>query len=172
MTITAPGAGDVVGDWFDDITVKVNELALDETWRQVQTASVISTNAGGHVETFGASAMITATLISGARYYVHYRGSLTGVVGDACYTRLRYKAGATVNSTGTQLTGGISAEYTGATGSIHSVVLDGEFVAPSSAQYTVGVSIDWYAGGANDISLYAGAGVSEPLLRMCRVALP
>jgi hypothetical protein len=158
------------GVWTSLVTANV----LGWVGQNVQAASITSTNAGGHIETFGAAGdgAVTANLIAGARYAYSYTGSITGTVGDACYIRLRYKQGAVCDATGTQLTGGLRAEYQFASGSIRTVSITGTFVAPASTQYTVAVSIDWYAGGANDISLYATAGVSEPLGVLTCVASP
>ena len=137
--------------------------------RALQTASIISTNAGGHVETFTATAMITATLVAGSTYKAHYEGAASGTAGDRGVMRLRYKAGATVDAAGTVLDGGLKTTSIGSTASYISVSVGGTFVAPSSAQYTVGVSMDWSSGGANDITLYYVAGEVTPILTLERV---
>lgn len=136
---------------------------------RLQTAIISSTSAGGHVETFGATGMITATLTAGAKYKVTYSGAALGAAGDGMYMRMRYKAGATVDSAGTQLAGGIKPVSFAATGYYVPVMMVGTFTAPSSAQYTVGISADHYFGGANDASLYYSAGGTEPILLLERV---
>jgi hypothetical protein len=137
----------------------------------LQTANIISTNAGGHVETFGASGMVTLTLVAGRTYRAHYGGGAAGTTGDAAVIRLRAKAGATVDAASTLLDGGLKPVNAFATGTFVPVSVAGLFVAPSSAQYTFGVSIDWVSGGANDFTLYYILGTVQPILEVYCVKL-
>lgn len=173
--ITAPTEGMVC--WLED----VNEpyVYTGSAWdrfeeykflgQSLQTAVITSTNAGGHVETFGATAMVTATLVAGSTYKAHYEGSAAGTAGDKGVVRLRYKAGATVDSAGTVLDGGLKTVSINGTGAYVPVSVGGTLVAPTSAQYTVGVSMDWLSGGANDITLYYVLNEVHPILTLERV---
>jgi hypothetical protein len=157
MTLTSPAVAAKVGDWFDDITVVAANLGwVAET---IQTANITSPAAGG-AETFGATGMITANLLIGARYEVAYCGGYSGTAGEAAWVRLRVKAGATVDSAGTLIPGCMLTMNATATGAVYPVSLAGTFVAAATGQYTVGVSVDRWSGAA-DFKLFSDDGTNQ-----------
>lgn len=119
-------------------------------------------------EVFDDSLMLTNTLVDGYRYRVAYHnGLIQGTAANQATIRLRYEAGSTVTSGGTlikAITPSIDV-----TGMNEGFELVGYFLAPSSASYTVGVSIERVY-GANDIALAYDAGAITPYLEMERIA--
>ncbi len=148
---------------------------LDDTLAALMSVAVtsvasITTSATGISGVVGTEIMgdtLTASgLVSGATYRVTYTAVMTGTVnGNYFEVRLRYAAGASVTPGGTSFRvipqtivtqGNWEPEKT----------LIGEFVAPSSGQFTVGASLKRTA-GAGTASI-----VAERFLAIDRVKAP
>jgi hypothetical protein len=105
---------------------------------------------------------ITGTLRTGRKYLPQYWGQAqSSVAGDLLLLRLRYKAGATVDNTGTVIQ--VMAQHCEVASRNQPVALGKSFTVPSTGQYTVGVSIIRNTGTGN-VKLDYGAGLVEPYM--------
>jgi hypothetical protein len=140
--VVAIGDGDVVSpEWTEAITDAVNDLdeRVGFVGESFGTASTSSTG----TEAFHISTTFTAT--SGTRYRVEFdgpaQGNNAGTLGEF---RLRYAAGASVTSAGTEIR--VTALHAMVANQNFQVALAGTF-SPAAGQVTVGVSVRWNAGG-------------------------
>lgn len=110
--------------------------------------------------------LTAAGIVSGATYRVTWNGAITGTVnGNYFEFRLRYAAGGSVTIAGTSFRFYPQTIVTQGNWEPEKSVI-GEFVAPSSGQFTVGVSLKRTA-GAGTASI-----VAERFLAIDRVKAP
>jgi len=141
MTVTAPGVGETVDAWFDQVS------ALGRRDRASRSSGSTDATTSSTTEAFATYVQITATLVSGRIYIARFSGVWYGtVVGDIAQFNIRYAAGSSVSSSGTTLTGGRKELGVCVANASMDLSLLGEMVAPSSAQYTFGVAIQRQSG--------------------------
>lgn len=103
---------------------------------------------------------ITATLSVGRKYLLQYRGQLQGNTAGALVTlRLRYKAGSSVDSSGTLIQA--MGQHVQVADKNAAVALGKSFTVASNGQFTVGVSLSVGSGTAK---LDYAVGLVEPYL--------
>jgi hypothetical protein len=132
---------------------------------RINSASLTSGSATGISTTETVLDYITGSLTSGRRYYFHWDGDFVGSTANSTWTwRIRYLAAASLVVAGSTAVRGRT--YTGLSlGNHEPFDIEGEFTAPTTAQYAVGVTLV-RATGTGTGGLVAAAAGNERYLSL------
>jgi hypothetical protein len=146
---------------------KIRASDLNNLAGQVASITTTATGISGVAGTEVMGDTLTAAgFVSGATYRVTWNGVITGTVnGNYFELRLRYAAGGSVTIGGTSFRVFPQTIVTQGNWEPEKSVI-GEFVAPSSGQFTVGVSLKRTAGAGT------GSITAERFLAIDRVRAP
>lgn len=126
--------------------------------------SLSSTTVGAGTESIHISRTFVA--VTGGEYMAMWVGSVAGTnVGTSIRTRMRYTAGGSASTAGTQIA--VRQAIVAVANAAIPTSLRKAFI-PGSGNFTVGISIDLQS-GAGTVSILGIAGLEESYLDICRV---